>query len=412
MHRGNPSLTGEVQASGLRHFQRVKWELEGQFAVHLPLVANSDLMYALWLTGMQTEIRAIEKETGMVRWQWKPNQHEYAGHAHLFLDQGILYYPVRSLQPDSNSFTATLKEAYVYAFDAQTGQLLRRIPVPAFWNRAIFSLFTIQEGVIYLYGMEGASVPGRDQYSCAAVDLQTEQLLWRADLGTRLLWSTSPVVAQGRVYLQTYDSPQGHQWLKHLHALNAHTGEPLWGYECPSSLVCEFAVAETDIFLLGHGLEVVDAVGGTRKWSWTSHGSRLNGPPTVTDEFIYLSAEGSRILIENEPGQVGEREIQTGEMVLLERATRRQLWVDRAREGQNATDGALVADEVLYAVWKELDVRPATVNATLFALDLHTGQEYWRFDAAELSTPLVTDGNVFVVRGQGEGMSTFLCALT
>src|SRR5689334_3132956 len=106
MHRGNPSLTGVVQSSGLRRFQQVKWELEGQFAVHLPLVAGQDLIYAIWLTGIQVEIYAMEKATGTVR--WKPGQDEFAVQAHLYLDQGVLYYPVHSMQTQSGTNMASL----------------------------------------------------------------------------------------------------------------------------------------------------------------------------------------------------------------------------------------------------------------------------------------------------------------
>ena len=403
MHRGNPSLTGVVQSSGLRRFQQVKWELEGQFAVHLPLVAGHDLIYATWLTGMHVEIHAMEKATGTVQWLWKPGQNEYAGQAHLHLDQGMLYYPVYAVQAQPGTHVALLREAFLSAFDAQTGQVLRHIPIPPLGNRLMGKLFTMHEGVVYLNGMDSAPSPSA-HYSCAAVDLQTEKLLWMTDMGVRL-YSTSPVVAHGMVYLQTYDAARGRQSLMHLHALNAQTGAHVWEYECERGLVRDFAVAGTDIFVISGGLEVIDALRGTRKWHLPFQRSALNGPPTITDEFIYLSYEGFPTWIEGKPHQ-------TGEMVVLERASRQQQWSAKADEGQSGTEGAIVAGELLYAVWEQFDARPAVINATLFALDLGTGQEYWRFDATELSVPLVTDGNVFLVRGQGEGMSTFLCALT
>ena len=408
MHRGNPFLTGVVQASGLPHFQQVKWELKGNFAVHLPLVAGEDLIYAAWLTGMQAEIHAIEKETGTVRWQWKPGQDEFAGQAHLHLDQGVLYYPVHSVQTQPGTTVAFLKQAFLYALDAQTGRVLRRISIPPLGNRPSYNQFAMHEGVAYLNGMDSAPAPSPcHHYSCAAVNLQTEKLLWMTNMGVRL-YSTSPVVAHGMVYLQTFDPAQRFPKYRspmHLHALNAQTGEQVWEYECERGSIRDFAVAETDIFALSNdGLEVVDAMLGTRKWNLPFPGFVLNGPPTITDEFVCMSSEGTPTWIENEPHQ-------TGEMVVLERRTRRQRWLAKANEGQYGTDGAIVASELLYVVWEQFDTRPAVINATLFALDLRTGQKYWRFDATELSTPLVTDGNVFLVKGEGEGMRTSLCAL-
>ena len=297
---------------------------------------------------------------------------------------------------------ASFKGSFLYAFDAQTGRVLRRIPIPSLGNRLNCNLFAMHEGVAYLNGMDSAPASnGAAHYSCAAVDLQTEKLLWTADLGVRL-YSTSPVVAHGMVYLQTYDPARRRQTLMHVRTLNAQTGEPIWEYECERGLVREFAVAGTDLFVISGGLEVVDAIHGTRKWHLPPQRSALNGPPTITDECIYLSYEGFPIWIEGKPHQ-------TGAMVVLERANGQEQWSAKAKEGQYGTDGAIVAGELLYAVWEQFDARPAVINATLFALDLRTGQESWRFEATELSVPLVADGNVFLVRG--EGRSTYLCAL-
>ncbi|HEY1349279.1 MAG TPA: hypothetical protein VGF67_06610 [Ktedonobacteraceae bacterium] len=45
MYRGNAFLNGVVQATGLRRFQRVAWEVAGQFAAYLPLVAVLSLTH-------------------------------------------------------------------------------------------------------------------------------------------------------------------------------------------------------------------------------------------------------------------------------------------------------------------------------------------------------------------------------
>lgn len=198
------------------------------------------------------------------------------------------------------------------------------------------------------------------------------------DMGVRLS-STSPVVAHEMVYLQIYDSARGHQSLMHLHTFDAQTGEPIWEYECERGLIREFAVAGADVFVISGGLEVIDARSGTRKWNVHSRPSALNGPPTITNEFVYLSYEGFPTWIENEPHQ-------TGEMVVLERASRQELWSAKANEGQYTTDGAIVADDVLYTVWEHIGfVREGVTNATLFALGLRTGYEK-RYDDARTKT--------------------------
>ena len=351
MHRGNPSLTGVVQASGLRHFQRVKWELEGEFAVHLPLVAGPDLLYAIWLTGIEVEIYAIEKETGVIRWHWKPDQGEYAGQAHLYLDQDVLYYPVRAVQSQPGANLAVVREAFLYAFDAQTGHVRRRIPLPAIGNKPSYNLFALHEGIIYLNGgMKSIPPPPSPSahYWCVAVDLQTEQLLWRTDMGVRL-YSFSPVVAHGMVYLQTYDAAaRGRSGPMHLHALDAQTGVSIWEYECARGSNHEFAVAGAEVFMISGGLEVIDASSGTRRWSLPYGPSPVTGSPTITDDLVCLSYEGLPTWIENEPHK-------TGEMVVLERESRRRLWSAKAHEEQYATEGAIVADNVLYTVWKHSD---------------------------------------------------------
>lgn len=406
MHRGNPSLTGVVQSSGLPDFHQELWETEGQYAKHLPLVANRDLIYAICTMSIQSEIHAFEQATGKLRWSWKPTQNEFAGHAHLYLDQDILYYPVNALQisPDTNWLLPG--EKFLYAFDTLTGQLLRRISIPDFGNRSYYNQFALHQGILYLCGMDSAPAPATlAHYSCAALDLRTEQLLWTVDMGVHR-YATSPIATSGRVYIQTYDAYRKGRPQQRLHALDARTGIHVWEYADAGGPVREFALAGSEIFLLGStGLEVLDASLGTRLRNIPFQRPAPNGSPTVTEDFLCLTFAGLRTLIENDV-------YQTGELLVLDRASGQLCWSASAKQGQYATEGALVAGETLYIVWEQVGyAREGVLNATLFALDLRTGRERWHLDAPELSPPLLTDGNLFLVQCSGEGRSTRLRAL-
>ena len=73
----------------------------------------------------------------------------------------------------------------------------------------------------------------------------------------------------------------------------------------------------------------------------------------------------------------------------------------------------LIAGEVLYTVWKHIDIQGRPSNAALFALDAQTGQEHWRFEARDLDVfPLVEHDHVFIVLNPGvEGEEPYIYAL-
>jgi outer membrane protein assembly factor BamB len=97
----------------------------------------------------------------------------------------------------------------------------------------------------------------------------------------------------------------------------------------------------------------------------------------------------------------------------LNRTTHEQKWSTTLKNGQDYTGGALIAGEMLYIVWKHIDIQGRPDNAALFALDAQTGQEQWRFEARDLDVfPLVEHDHVFIVSNQGiEAEETNIYAL-
>lgn len=140
------------------------------------------------------------------------------------------------------------------------------------------------------------------------------------------------------------------------------------------------------------------------------------GTPVVSDKLVCLSYEHTlsdtsnlemrkphEILLAGGPALVGG-------MLAVDRATGELRWmVDELTRGHafTSTEGAITTDGVLYTVWNHLNLRGSLTHATLYALNLSTGQERWRFEADSLSAPSAANGKVFVQVRQGEDHAVF-----
>ncbi|HEY1349278.1 MAG TPA: hypothetical protein VGF67_06605 [Ktedonobacteraceae bacterium] len=134
------------------------------------------------------------------------------------------------------------------------GQVSRRIPLPTPGSKPGCAPGVLHCGVSYLNGMDTRPAPSPLASStCAAVDLRSARLLWLAAGGLRLA-ATSAAAAHGLVYVQVIDPASRRQSLLHLLALDARSGIPLWQV--------------------------------------SARATALNGPPTIPQEFVYLSYEG------------------------------------------------------------------------------------------------------------------------
>ena len=404
--RGTTAQTSGILPFSQREHPEIKWKFEMGSASYFPLLAAQDLIYSV---GDEGDLYAVDARQGSLRWHWQAEQQQSKIATFPSVDQGVLavYTSARS--------QFGLSEATLWALDAQTGQLLRSSPVPVLQSIGSCHLLTTRDGVAYLSGTDRNLLPSSPHSLCLALDLQTGMQKWRVD-GGRHLGTTTPVVANGHLYLVTFDIQFGSPFIGYLHALDIQTGEENWNYRFETRGIQEIVVDGTEIFVAGTRVEVVDALTGMTKWNLPDLDVFRDHPFVVSDEFIYISYEyisarkrkldakrTQEVLLAGGPPR-------TGKFIAIERASKQPRWAVNLIHGRSLPEKPVLADSMLYTTWKHLDMRGEIIHATLFALDARTGQERWRFEADNLSAPLVVAGTVFI-RGQ-EDQKEYIYALS
>lgn len=397
--------TGAV-SSGQRKQPEVRWKFELDSASYLPLLTAQDLIYSV---GEEGDLYAVDTRMGMLRWHWRAER-QYSKIATVpSVDQNVLaVYTLARSQPG-------IHEATLSVLDVQTGLLLRAFPVPALQSIGQCHLLTIQNGIAYLSGTDRNLLLSGPQSLCLAFDLQTGTQKWRVDLG-RYMGTTTPVVSDTQVYLATFDIQSGHPTRGHLHALDIRTGSEIWNHQFETRGIQEIVVDGTEIFVAGTPTEVVDALTGRTKWSLPDLKVFRDSPLVVSDEVIYINyehiSEGRGEFSAKKPHEVllTGGPLRAGAIVAIERASRQPRWIIDLTYGRSFPTKPVLANSAVYTTWKHLDIRGEVINATLLALDAHTGQELWQFEADDLSAPRGGDGVVFV-RGQ-EDQKEYIYALS
>ncbi len=398
-----PSRMMPVMSSTSGLQPAIKWTFKVNGASLLPLIAAPGIMYAAC---EERYFYALDAELGTVRWQREPSQVSSLPE----VDNGVLSVPVRS------SWNGTQRTT-LYCLAAQSGEVLKSFPIPTLHFTG-FNTLTVHDGVAYLSGVERTtSLWSPDQHAlCLAIDLETEAQKWLVDLGEQANMILTPVVTNARVYLTAFDVWNRHERSGYLHALDARTGEEIWRHQFESGRPQPSVVAGTEVFVFGRTLEVLDASTGILQWSLPDLDSVVNGPLTVNDEMIFISYERSS----SEAGrEAWKQENETilaggppllGEIMAVDRASRQLRWKVTLAQGQSSIEKPMISGTVLYTTWRELDIRGIAKHATLFALDVQTGQEYWRFEADDLFAPLVVNDMVFMWGREGE--EDFIYALS
>jgi outer membrane protein assembly factor BamB len=115
----------------------------------------------------------------------------------------------------------------------------------------------------------------------------------------------------------------------------------------------------------------------------------------------HSSSSGKASKKENETLLAGGSPL-LGEIMAVDRVSRQPRWRVNLANGWSFIEKPMIFGTVLYTTWKNLDIRGCVTHATLFALDVRTGQEYWRFEADDLSSPQVVNDLVFIQGVEGE----------
>lgn len=231
-------------------------------------------------------------------------------------------------------------------------------------------------------------------------------------------WS-SPVVADGTVYIGSYDH--------HLYAIDAATGDLQWRYRTGDRIDGSPAVSDGIVYVGSHDRNIyaLDAETGAERWIYGTRGI-VRSSPMVHGDTVYV---GAHCNYEVCVSYYDVRWPRTGFLYALDKATGNLRWrLETSSEGVTttpATDGerlyvtASTAVRALdpetgdprweYTLPRNRDFLASPVladgtvyaagntNGDIVALDAATGQEQWTFpaDAVITATPTVHDGRVY-----------------
>jgi outer membrane protein assembly factor BamB len=308
-----------------------KWTADATDAINTsPAVAGG----RVFVGDFSGRFRAYDAATGDVLWQARfadcPNDPTVAG--------GVVYV---------GSCDSTL-----YALDAQTGATV--------WSKdtggGIFGAPAVYGGLVYFGSNEG---------NLYAVEAGTGATVW-----TFPCWcgSATPAVAGGVVYIAS----QGADFRTRTYALDAATGEELWGTRTPDLVVASPALARGMVYVASTNFDpyliyALNAQSGEIVWT-RSMPDTFSSSPAVADGIVYVGNNDDNVYA-------------------LDADTGRTLWI--ARTGGNVYSSPAVASGVVYV---------GSADHRVYALDALSGAVLWVgvTEHDVLSSPAVADGVVYV----------------
>jgi outer membrane protein assembly factor BamB len=221
----------------------------------------------------------------------------------------------------------------------------------------------------------------RNRYNTAYAegDAITEPTVdWEYETGGDV-WG-SPVVADGTVYVPSYD--------RYLHAISLDSGAREWRFEMEMFADATPGVADGTVVCgsFDNYVYAVDAATGEQVWRYDT-GGIVRSSPTIVDGTVYIGAHCQSA----ECAQFTPDEA-VGELLALDLATGELLWSFETTAGIVATPA--VAENAVFT---------GASTGELTALDRATGETLWSYaaDALISSSPAVVDGTIYLgdVRG-------------
>jgi len=210
--------------------------------------------------------------------------------------------------------------------------------------------------------------------------IEQPEVLWEYETGDDV-WG-SPVVADGTVYVPSYD--------RHLHAIDAESGEEIWTFELNHVADATPGVYD-DVVVCGsfdHHIYAVDATGGNKLWEYDT-GGIVRGSPTIVDGTVYIGSHCQntdclRYDYGEEMGELHALDLKTGE-----------------KQWDFESDRGILAKPAV----SEAELFAATYAGELVALDRETGETHWTYESeasnAVASSPCLVDGTLYFGDIQG-----------
>lgn len=179
-------------------------------------------------------------------------------------------------------------------------------------------------------------------------------LKWRTPFPVNEHMSSTPTVAEGKVYITLYDNS--------LHAIDTRTGETEWSYDTGSWVTSSPVVSEGVLYAGSRDGEVysLNALTGETNWLY----------PTGKSVFHTLALEGESVFAAS-----------GASIYALETRSGRLLW-------QNTID-----DDVAFSpTLQDKTLYTGSASGYLYALSASTGEVIWRHKADEESSSISAEG--------------------
>jgi len=214
---------------------------------------------------------------------------------------------------------------------------------------------------------DGKVYVGSDDGKVYCLNASTGTLIWSH--GTEEAAHSSPAVVDGRVYVGSNSASQPDGY---VYCLNASTGEQIWRYRTSGFVESSPAVADGKVYVgTDYGkVYCLNASTGSLVWIYTT-GNLVRSSPAVVDGRVYVGS--------------------TGYFYCLNASTGSFIWRYEAYPWLSAS---AVADGVVYVGSEVCDV---------YALNASTGSLVWRYTTGGYveSSPAVADGKVYVGSNDG-----------
>ena len=242
-----------------------------------PAVANGVVYVGNLGTGTDDVVYAVNASTGAELWSYTAT-----GPVHVTsspaVANGVVY--IGSPTANSNGGNDTL-----YALNASTGALLWSF-TPVYHSPLQLTFYSspaVADGVVYISSNNSAGTI-REAY-VYALNAETGALLWSYTIAASI-GASSPAVANGVAYISAGDG---------LYALNVSTGVKLWSYATGGGVDSSPAVANGVVYVGSDNGDVyaLNASTGAKLWSYAFGSPEELGvfsSPTMVDGMLYVTS--------------------------------------------------------------------------------------------------------------------------
>ncbi len=208
--------------------------------------------------------------------------------------------------------------------------------------------------------VDGTLYAGSHDNYLYAIDVETGETEWRADLGTLVRYN--PAVVDGTVYNGAHTD---------MYALEADSGDELWHEQLERGRWGHAVPVGSDVYVTdGYSLISFGGETGDQNQVAGLHDG-ASAAPAVADGLAFVGTWDQLRAIDLETGEVE--------------------WQFKNEDGERMTvSDPAVVDGTVYI---------GSSDHNLYAIDADTGDEKWRFEESSdtiYSSPSVTDGSVYI----------------